>query len=172
MFFSIHLTRLSERQVIEFIEFSRGRFRLSPWDPSTQKIPMMEHQMERTWKTKWKLGLYGDCIGIQVYKLYLHWALKSVNITYIGLFGSLGFTQWFNRPFRNLNIQAVIYYSFIHSFLNLLIPPCIHVIIHASFIQSFICSFTHSFIHSLIHSFIHSLILPFIPSFINSLIFR
>ena len=30
-------------------------------------------------------------LGIQVYKQYLHWALESVNITYIGLFGSLGF---------------------------------------------------------------------------------
>ena len=29
-------------------------------------------------------------LGIHVHKYYLHWALKSVNITYIGLFGSLG----------------------------------------------------------------------------------
>ena len=29
-------------------------------------------------------------LGIQVYKYYLHWAPKSVNITYIGLFGSVG----------------------------------------------------------------------------------
>ena len=28
-------------------------------------------------------------IGIQVYKEYLQWALKSVNNTYIGQFGSL-----------------------------------------------------------------------------------
>ena len=40
---------------------------------------------------KWKLGLYSlPTIGIQVYKWYLHWALKSVNVTYIGLFGLLG----------------------------------------------------------------------------------
>ena len=29
-------------------------------------------------------------LWIQVYKYYLHWAPKTVNITYIGLFGSLG----------------------------------------------------------------------------------
>ena len=29
-------------------------------------------------------------LGIHVFKSYLRWALKSVNITYIGLFGSLG----------------------------------------------------------------------------------
>ena len=29
-------------------------------------------------------------LGIHVHKYFLHWALKSVNITYIGLFGSLG----------------------------------------------------------------------------------
>ena len=29
-------------------------------------------------------------LEIHVHKYYLHWALKSVNITYIGLFGSLG----------------------------------------------------------------------------------
>ena len=29
-------------------------------------------------------------LGIHVHKYYLHWALGSVNITYIGLFGSLG----------------------------------------------------------------------------------
>ena len=28
-------------------------------------------------------------LGIQVDKYYLHWALKSVNTSYIGLFGSL-----------------------------------------------------------------------------------
>ena len=30
-------------------------------------------------------------LGIHVHKSYLHWALRSVNSTYIGLFGSLGF---------------------------------------------------------------------------------
>ena len=29
-------------------------------------------------------------LGIQVYKYFFHWALKSVNITYFALFGSLG----------------------------------------------------------------------------------
>ena len=29
-------------------------------------------------------------LGIQVYKYYLHWAPESVNITYMGQFGSLG----------------------------------------------------------------------------------
>ena len=29
-------------------------------------------------------------LGIHVHKYCLHWALKSVNTTYIGLFGSLG----------------------------------------------------------------------------------
>ena len=29
-------------------------------------------------------------LGIQVYKQDLHWALKSVDIAYMGLFGSLG----------------------------------------------------------------------------------
>ena len=42
---------------------------------------------------KWKLLLRvsGPGLGIQVYKSYLHWALKSVNLTYIGLCGSQGF---------------------------------------------------------------------------------
>ena len=29
-------------------------------------------------------------LGLHVYKEYLHWAPMSINITYIGLFGSLG----------------------------------------------------------------------------------
>ena len=29
-------------------------------------------------------------LGIQIYKLYLHWALESTNITCVGLFGSSG----------------------------------------------------------------------------------
>ena len=35
-------------------------------------------------------------LRIQVYKYYLHWAPKSVNISYIGLFVSLGIT-WFKK---------------------------------------------------------------------------
>ena len=35
-------------------------------------------------------GYIGAILEIQVYKYYLHWALKCVDIAYVGLFGSLG----------------------------------------------------------------------------------
>ena len=38
-------------------------------------------------------------LGIQVYKSYLHWALKSVNITYIWLFGFYKLLVPFHCPF-------------------------------------------------------------------------
>ena len=42
----------------------------------------MENDMEA--------GLYRGCIVIHVYKEYLHWVFKSVDLTYMGLFGSQG----------------------------------------------------------------------------------
>ena len=50
------------------------------------------------------LGCGFPCIpgyGLQVYKSYLHWGLKSINNTYLGLFGALGF-----RAGRGLTTQA------------------------------------------------------------------
>ena len=47
-------------------------------------IPTMENQMER-WTMNWKRA-----VGTQVYESYLHSALKSINITYIGLLGDSG----------------------------------------------------------------------------------
>ena len=35
-------------------------------------------------------GYIGAILEIQVYKYYLHWALKCVDIAYVGLFASLG----------------------------------------------------------------------------------
>ena len=46
----------------------------------------MESNMETTMSDS---GLWKS-LGIQVYKQFLHWALKSVNISYSGLFGALG----------------------------------------------------------------------------------
>ena len=37
----------------------------------------------------WKLGSYRGDKEIQVYQYHLHWTLKSVNVLYIGTFGSL-----------------------------------------------------------------------------------
>ena len=45
----------------------------------------MEKNMENDMETG---GLYRDYIGIQVPKRYLYWALKSVNVSCTGLFGS------------------------------------------------------------------------------------
>ena len=36
-------------------------------------------------------GVFSFPLGPHVYKLSLHWAPKSINRTYIGLFGALGF---------------------------------------------------------------------------------
>ena len=63
----------------------RNRF---PRDPSRGYMGViMESEMEKNMENEMGIGLY---MGIQVRKEYLHWALKSVNITYIGLIGSLG----------------------------------------------------------------------------------
>ena len=35
-------------------------------------------------------GIFCQSLLIHVHKYYLNWALKSVHITYIGLYGSLG----------------------------------------------------------------------------------
>ena len=68
-----------------------------PRDPSIHITPIVDNQMEKRMEKKMEnemetgviKGLYRDP-SIQI---ILHWALKSVNITYIGLFGSLGTSQ-------------------------------------------------------------------------------
>ena len=45
-------------------------------------------------------------LGIHVHKYYLHWALKSVSITYIGLFGSLGYIMIY-QEFCRFHLEAL-----------------------------------------------------------------
>ena len=62
-----------------------------PPDPSAQMTAIIQNPMAKNMEHEMKAGVIkGVELWIQVYKEYLHWALHSVNITYIGLFGSLG----------------------------------------------------------------------------------
>ena len=44
-------------------------------------------------------------LGLHVYKCYLHWVPKSINITYIGLFGALGVYFPRNSIIRTANFS-------------------------------------------------------------------
>ena len=49
-------------------------------------------------------------LWLQVYKEYLLWALKYINMTYFGLFGASGYYLGFimvERPFGSINSESL-----------------------------------------------------------------